>query len=99
MVIGYLAMHGTFINLLFSMRRLGSKFWLTFATLLSSTFAFFLAICVTKSLGVPIDVILLSEGLPFLVIVIGFEKPIMLTRHVLSTSVESRRKDGGNKSE
>lgn len=94
MVIGYLAMHGTFINLLFSMRRLGSKFWLTFAVLLSSTFAFFLAICVTKSLGVPIDVILLSEGLPFLVIVIGFEKPIMLTKHVLSTSVESRRKAG-----
>lgn len=94
-MVGYLAMHGTFINLFLSMRRLGSKLWLAVAVLLSSTFAFFLATFVTKALGVPINVILLSEGLPFLVIVIGFEKPIILTRHVLSQSVESRRSANG----
>ncbi|KAI9870128.1 MAG: 3-hydroxy-3-methylglutaryl-coenzyme A (HMG-CoA) reductase isozyme, partial [Pleopsidium flavum] len=35
--------------------------------------------------------VLLSEGLPFLVVTIGFEKPIILTKAVLSASLNSRR--------
>lgn len=73
------------------MRRLGSNFWLATATLLQSAFAFLFALAITVYLGVPINMILLSEGLPFLVVIIGFEKPIVLTKAVLSASLDARR--------
>lgn len=91
MVLGYLSMHLTFVSLFLSMRRMGSNFWLGFSTLFSSVFAFLFGLAVTTKLGVPISVILLSEGLPFLVVTIGFEKNIVLTRAVLSHAVEHRR--------
>ena len=47
----------------------------------------------TTRLGVPINLVLLSEGLPFLVVTIGFEKPIILTKAVLAASVDSRRQE------
>ncbi len=100
MTLGYLSMHLTFISLFLSMKRLGSKFWLATTVLLSSVFAFLFGLLVTTKLGVPINMVLLSEGLPFLVVTIGFEKSIILTRAVLSASFDSRRKpsamDGPN---
>lgn len=92
MFLGYLSMHLTFISLFLSMRRLGSNFWLAATVLFSSTFAFLFASIVTHKLGVPINVILLSEGLPFLVVTIGFEKPIILTRAVLEANNHQRKK-------
>ncbi|KAG6073807.1 hypothetical protein E4U16_004424 [Claviceps sp. LM84 group G4] len=94
MVLGYLSMHLTFVSLFLSMRRMGSNFWLGMSTLFSSVFAFLFGLAVTTKLGVPISVILLSEGLPFLVVTIGFEKNIVLTRAVLSHAVEHRRTQG-----
>ena len=91
MVLGYLSMHLTFVSLFVSMRRMGSNFWLGMTTLFSSVFAFLFGLSVTTKLGVPISVILLSEGLPFLVVTIGFEKNIALTRAVLSHAIEHRR--------
>jgi hydroxymethylglutaryl-CoA reductase (NADPH) len=91
MVLGYLSMHLTFVSLFVSMRRLGSNFWLGITTLFSSVFAFLFGLAFTTKLGVPISVILLSEGLPFLVVTIGFEKNIALTKAVLSHAVEHRR--------
>lgn len=91
MLLGYIAMHLTFVSLFLSMRRMGSKFWLGICTLFSSIFAFLFGLAVTTKLGVPISVILLSEGLPFLVVTIGFEKNIVLTRAVMSHAVEHRR--------
>lgn len=79
-------MHLSFVSLFVSMRRLGSKFWLAAAVLFSGIFSFLFGLLVTTKLGVPINLILLSEGLPFLVITIGFEKPILLTRAVLSAA-------------
>lgn len=90
MILGYLAMHITFVSLFLSMRRLGSNFWLATTTLFSSTFAFLFGLAVTTSLGIPISVLLLSEGLPFLVVTIGFEKNIALTKAVLSHAIEHR---------
>lgn len=75
------------------MRRMGSNFWLATTVLISSLFAFLFGIVVTSKLGVAINLILLSEGLPFLVVTIGFEKPIILTKAVLSASLDSRRRD------
>jgi len=91
MVLGYLSMHLTFVSLFLSMRRLGSNFWLATTVLFSSLFAFLFGLTVTTKLGVPITMVLLSEGLPFLVVTIGFEKPIILTKAVLSASLNSRR--------
>ncbi|OJD27270.1 hydroxymethylglutaryl-CoA reductase (NADPH) [Blastomyces percursus] len=91
MVLGYISMHLTFVSLFLSMRRLGSKFWLAATVLFSSVFAFLFGLLVTTKLGVPINMVLLSEGLPFLVVTIGFEKPIILTRAVLSASLDTRR--------
>ncbi|EUC45411.1 hypothetical protein COCMIDRAFT_95702 [Bipolaris oryzae ATCC 44560] len=91
MAMGYLAMHLTFVSLFLAMRRLGSNFWLATAVLLQSAFAFLFALAVTTYFGVSINLILLSEGLPFLVVIIGFEKPIVLTKAVLSASLDGRR--------
>ena len=93
MILGYLSMHLTFVSLFLSMRRMGSNFWLATTVLISSLFAFLFGIAVTSKLGVAINLILLSEGLPFLVVTIGFEKPIILTKAVLSASLNSRRRE------
>ncbi|ORY57745.1 hydroxymethylglutaryl-coenzyme A reductase [Pseudomassariella vexata] len=91
MVLGYLAMHLTFVSLFLSMRKMGSNVWLATSVLFSSTFAFLFGLNVTTKLGVPVSVVLLSEGLPFLVVTVGFEKNIVLTKAVLSHALEHRR--------
>lgn len=96
MVLGYLSMHLTFVSLFMSLRRLGSNFWLGTSVLLSSSFALLFGLIVTIQLGVPLNMVLLSEGLPFLVVTIGFEKPIILTRAVLSASLALKRSSGSN---
>ena len=90
MALGYLSMHLTFISLFLSMKRLGSNAWLAVSVLFSSLFAFLFGLATTTKLGVPINMVLLSEGLPFLVVTIGFEKSIILTKAVLSASYDSR---------
>lgn len=96
MSLGYLSMHLTFISLFLSMKRLGSNAWLAISVLLSSLFAFLFGLVTTTKLGVPINMVLLSEGLPFLVVTIGFEKSIILTKAVLSASYDTRRRPQEN---
>jgi hydroxymethylglutaryl-CoA reductase (NADPH) len=99
MVIGYLTMHFTFVSLFLNMRTLGSKFWLGATVLISSTFSLLLALATVDYLGVPVNMVLLSEGLPFLVVTVGFEKPFMLTKAVLqgkSSSLTRPTKDNVN---
>ncbi|GME47027.1 hypothetical protein GTA08_BOTSDO11753 [Neofusicoccum parvum] len=96
MALGYLSMHLTFVSLFLSMRRLGSNFWLAATVLFQSVFAFLFGLTVTTKLGVPINMVLLSEGLPFLVVTIGFDKPIVLTKAVLSASLDARRRHSAN---
>ena len=91
MVLGYLSMHLTFVSLFMSMKHMGSNAWLATSVLISSVFAFLFGLIVTTKLGVSINLVLLSEGLPFLVVTIGFEKSIILTKAVLSSSISSRR--------
>lgn len=95
--IGYLAMWSVFVSLFVNMRTLGSSFWLASTVVLSSIFAFIFALVTVNALGRPINPILLSEGLPFLVVTIGFEKPFLLTKAVLyrspSTSTRPIRED------
>ena len=96
MSLGYLSMYLTFISLFLSMRRMGSNFWLGTSVLFSSAFAFLFGIVVTLKLGVPENVVLLSEGVPFLVVTVGFEKPIVLTQAVLSASLDAKHNGNCN---
>ncbi|WVR04252.1 hydroxymethylglutaryl-CoA reductase (NADPH) [Kwoniella sp. DSM 27419] len=82
-LLGYILMHGVFVNLFIGMRNIGSSFWLPIATLVSSTFAFLVALLCAYLLNVPVDPICLSEALPFLVITVGFDKPFLLAKAVL----------------
>ena len=90
MALGYLSMYLTFASLFLSMKRMGSNFWLATTVLLSSAFAFLFGIIVTMRLGVPENIVLLSEGVPFLVVTVGFEKPIVLTQAVLSAAIHGK---------
>jgi len=96
MSLGYLSMYLTFISLFLSMRRMGSNFWLGTTVLFSSAFAFLFGLMVTLKLGVPENVVLLSEGVPFLVVTVGFEKPIVLTQAVLSASLQAKANGNGH---
>jgi hydroxymethylglutaryl-CoA reductase (NADPH) len=96
MALGYTAMHLTFVSLFMSMRRLGSNFWLAFTVMGSGTFALLFGLIVSTKLGVPLNMVLLSEGLPFMVVTVGFEKPILLTRAVLAAALDKKRHQGAN---
>ena len=54
------------------------------SVLISSTFAFLLALTTAYSCRVTVDPVCLSEALPFLVVIVGFEKPYLLTRAVFT---------------
>lgn len=81
---GYILMHYTFFRLIRSCRALNSRFWLVAAIFCSSTLAFVLSLPVALHLGVPVDPVLLTEALPFLVCTVGFDKPLRLARAVFS---------------
>lgn len=81
---GYVLMHTTFFRLLVSSRSLGSNFWLTAGILTSSTLAFVLSLPLALHLGIPVDPVLLTEALPFLVCTVGFDKPLRLGRAVFT---------------
>ncbi|PYI02938.1 hmg-CoA reductase [Aspergillus sclerotiicarbonarius CBS 121057] len=90
--LGYLALNMTLVSLFRAMRHLGSRFWLATSVLLSGAFAFVLGLGVTTACSVPVDMLLLSEGIPFLGLTVGFEKPIRFTRSVLCASKELGRR-------
>nr|AOV86533.1 HMG-CoA reductase [Penicillium brevicompactum] len=72
-------------------KRKSCSVWLATTVLLSSISTFVLGLDVAIRLGVPINMRLLSEGLPFLVVIVSFEKSITLTRSVLSHAIEHRK--------
>ncbi|KAK9370619.1 hydroxymethylglutaryl-coenzyme A reductase-domain-containing protein [Lipomyces kononenkoae] len=86
MGIAYAAMYLTFLALFLSMKKLGSNVWLTVTVLMSSSFAFLFALVTTSYMGVPVNMVLLSEGLPFLVVTVGFEAQINLTKAALKST-------------
>ncbi|WFD33128.1 hydroxymethylglutaryl-CoA reductase (NADPH) [Malassezia sp. CBS 17886] len=91
----YLLMHGTFIHLYLSMRRFPSWFWLASMVLISSTFAFLFALVAANLARVPVDPVLLTEAVPFLVIIVGFEKPYILTRAFFTQSARVNARTHG----
>lgn len=70
---------------------------------MSSIFAFVMCLPVSLLLNIPLDPVCMSEALPFLVITVGFDKPLQLARAVFShpalytPSQTSSMKSGGSK--
>ncbi|KAF2209137.1 hypothetical protein CERZMDRAFT_87116 [Cercospora zeae-maydis SCOH1-5] len=80
-----------FIHLFTSMRRLGSNIWLAVGALFCSGFACLFGLVVTAKLDVPITLLLLAEGTPFLIIAVSFEKHVVLARSVFHYERSMRR--------
>ncbi len=83
-LVGYVLMHLTFANTFIKARKLGSSFWLAACVIISSTFAFVLSLPIAIALDIPVDPVTLSEALPFLVVTVGFDKPLQLARAVFT---------------
>lgn len=84
-VIGaYLLMMFTFVFLFANMRNIGSKCSLGITTMLCGTLALASSLVVVSIMGTQISLLQLSEGIPFLVITVGFDKPYILARAILS---------------
>ncbi|OLL23539.1 3-hydroxy-3-methylglutaryl-coenzyme A reductase [Neolecta irregularis DAH-3] len=93
MAVAYISMYLTFVSLFLNMRNLNSRFWLGTTILISSTFAFLFALVTTHHTGIIIDPIVLTEGLPFLVVTVGFDKPFALTKAVLNGNTGNIKTD------
>ncbi|KAK6201673.1 3-hydroxy-3-methyl-glutaryl coenzyme A reductase (HMG-CoA) [Scheffersomyces amazonensis] len=88
--VAYISMWYTLIKVFIDMRKVGSKFWLAFSTIISSTFAFLFALVTTiKLFENKVPLISLSEGIPFLVAIIGFKHKVSIASAVQRASNSS----------
>ncbi|KAJ2733610.1 3-hydroxy-3-methylglutaryl-coenzyme A (HMG-CoA) reductase isozyme [Coemansia sp. BCRC 34962] len=81
---------GTFINTFTTMRRYGSQLTLALSVIFSGFCAFVFAVVAMHVLGYSINAVLLTEALPFLIICVGFDKSLTLTRSVLLAAYTDR---------
>ncbi|GMM42206.1 hypothetical protein FOG51_02803 [Hanseniaspora uvarum] len=81
----YLGMFYTFVKLFYDMRNTGgSKIWIGLFSLVSSGCALFLALYFSVHvLEKPVTLLSLIEGLPFIVIIIGFKHKVKLAEFTL----------------
>ncbi|KAJ2808932.1 3-hydroxy-3-methylglutaryl-coenzyme A (HMG-CoA) reductase isozyme [Coemansia guatemalensis] len=95
--LSYAITTSTFINTFVTMRRYGSQITLALSVIFSGFCAFVFAIASVHLLGYPINAVLLTEALPFLIICVGFDKSLTLTRSVLLAAYSDReQRRGGN---
>ncbi|KAJ2726403.1 3-hydroxy-3-methylglutaryl-coenzyme A (HMG-CoA) reductase isozyme [Coemansia sp. Benny D115] len=85
---------GTFINTFVTMRRYGSQITLALSVIFSGFCAFVFALVTTRLLGYSVDAVLLTEALPFLIICVGFDKSLTMTRAVLLAAYGDRQRSG-----
>jgi hydroxymethylglutaryl-CoA reductase (NADPH) len=69
-------MHTTFLLLLSRSRRLGSNFWLPSAIISSAVLDLLLSLPLAMWFHIPMDPVALTEALPFIVCIVGFDKPL-----------------------
>ncbi|ODV69489.1 hypothetical protein HYPBUDRAFT_116506 [Hyphopichia burtonii NRRL Y-1933] len=88
--VAYIAMWYTLIKVFIDMQKVGSNFWLAFSTITSSTFGFLFALLVTtKVLDTKVPLLSITEGIPFLVAIIGFKHKVSIATYVLQASSSS----------
>ncbi|XBW38817.1 hypothetical protein QEN19_004409 [Hanseniaspora menglaensis] len=93
LVIGsaYLGMLYTFVKLFYDMRKTGSKMWIGMFSVVSSGCALFLALYFSiYVLEKPVTLLSLIEGLPFIIIIIGFKHKVKLTEFTLKEYSKSK---------
>lgn len=86
LVIGsaYIGMFYTFIKLFYDMRKTGSKMWMGMFSVVSSGCALFLALYFSiHVLNKPVTLLSLIEGLPFIIIIIGFKHKVKLAEFTI----------------
>ncbi|KAI9591811.1 hypothetical protein BDF19DRAFT_453552 [Syncephalis fuscata] len=83
----YVLLHVTIGMLFYKLRRIGSRWTLGVAAIMCSIAAFSMALCTTGLLGCSIDLLFFSEAIPFLVVIVGFEKPYALAKAVILAPV------------
>ncbi|KAJ1945132.1 3-hydroxy-3-methylglutaryl-coenzyme A (HMG-CoA) reductase isozyme, partial [Linderina macrospora] len=93
--LGYAITIASFINTFATMRRYGSQVTLALSVIFSGFCAFVFAILVAQLMGVGISAVLLTKALPFLIICVGFDKSLTLTRSVLLVAYTDRTKKPG----
>ncbi|SCV99364.1 LAFE_0A01552g1_1 [Lachancea fermentati] len=81
----YLAMLYTVAGLFLEMRkRTGSKFWIALSAIATSTTAFFMALYTSQVvLKQPVTALSLIEGIPFVVVIVGFNHKIKLAAYII----------------
>ncbi|EJS42513.1 hmg1p [Saccharomyces arboricola H-6] len=83
-VTAYLMMFYTILGLFNDMRKTGSNFWLSASTVVNSASSLFLALYITQCvLGREVSALTLFEGLPFIVVVVGFKHKIKIAQYAL----------------
>lgn len=91
----YLAMNYSFLNLHKQFRTLGSRNYLFVAALVSSTLSFLVAYPLCSQMGYKVPLRSLAQGIPFFVLVVGFDTKVSLTREAVKilSDRESRNKE------
>ncbi|AET37388.1 hydroxymethylglutaryl-CoA reductase (NADPH) HMG1 Ecym_1136 [Eremothecium cymbalariae DBVPG len=81
----YFGMLYTILGLFLDMRKVGSRFWIGLSALFNSVFAFVFALftcqCVLQR---SVSLLSLIEGIPFVVVVVGFRHKIKLASYVVN---------------
>ncbi|SCU80958.1 LANO_0B01618g1_1 [Lachancea nothofagi CBS 11611] len=82
----YIAMFYTIVRLFLAMKkRTESKFWIALSAVVSSTSAFFLALYTSQVLlNKTVTALSLIEGIPFIVVIVGFNHKIRLASFLLN---------------
>jgi hypothetical protein len=88
-VVGCILMLVSFFDLLTRSRALGSSFLLPLAILCSTSLSFLFALRVAIALSIPIHPTVLSHALPFLISIVGFNKPLRVARAILHSPLGS----------
>lgn len=84
MVVAYLAMWYTIIKLFYDMKKAGLNFWVAFSTVCLGMVAFVFALfTLTKLLDAKVPTVLIVEGIPFLVAVVGFKHKLSIAAAIM----------------
>ncbi|CDO92220.1 unnamed protein product [Kluyveromyces dobzhanskii CBS 2104] len=80
----YIAMAYTVISLFVEMRVTGSRFWIALAAIVNSGTAFFIALYTSQKIcNRPVKGLSLIEGVPFVVVIVGFKHKTKLAKYVV----------------
>ncbi|KAI0229417.1 3-hydroxy-3-methylglutaryl-coenzyme A (HMG-CoA) reductase isozyme, partial [Massospora cicadina] len=80
---GYIIMLFTFALLFMNMRKIGSQLTLPIASILLSFSSLLCSLAILGLMGISVDFIRFTEGIPFMISAVGFQKPCKLFRAVL----------------